>query len=197
MSSDGELILRLRDNDLDALGELFERYRLQVYRVALAIVRDPFVAEDILQDCFLKLHKYAHRIDIERPLMPWLYRVTANLSYTFVTRNQKRRVPLDDVSEQQLVSPNGQAPDRITERSELKRDVRQAIETLSQHQRVVVILHYLTNLSIQEIADILDCPVGTVKSRLHHARQNLKQRLDLLDADEERLFVEIKQHGYA
>lgn len=177
MSSDGELIVRLRNDDLDALGDLFERYRHQVYRVALAIVRDPYVAEDILQDCFLKLHMYAHRIDIERPLMPWLYRVTANLSYTFVTRNQKRRVPLDDIGEQQLVSPNGQGPDRLTEKSELRRDVRQAIETLSPQQRVVIILHYLANLSIQEIATILECPVGTVKSRLHHARHNLRQRL--------------------
>lgn len=177
MSSDGELILRLCDNDLDALGELFERYRHQVYRVALAIVRDPFIAEDILQDCFLKLHMYAHRIDIERPLMPWLYRVTANLSYTFVTRNAKRKVALDDVGEQQLVSPNGQTPDHVTEKSELRRDVREAIETLSNQQRVVVILHYLANLSIQEIATVLECPVGTVKSRLHHGRNNLRQRL--------------------
>ncbi|NJK89611.1 MAG: hypothetical protein HC923_09530, partial [Myxococcales bacterium] len=48
----------------------------------------PQVAEDILQDCFLKLHVYAHRVDPERPLMPWLYRVTANLSYTYVSRHQ-------------------------------------------------------------------------------------------------------------
>jgi RNA polymerase sigma-70 factor (ECF subfamily) len=191
MSSDGELILRLQDEDLDALGELFERYRHQVYRVALAIVRDPFIAEDILQDAFLKLHKYAHRIDIERPLMPWLYRVTANLSYTFVTRNAKRRVPLDDINEGQLVSPKGQAPDKLTEKTELRKDVREAIETLSTQQRTVVILHYLATLSIQEIADILECPVGTVKSRLHHARNNLRQRLQ-----SEQLFAELT-HEYA
>ena len=192
MSSDGELVVRLRNEDLDALGELFERYRHQVYRVALAIVRDPFIAEDILQDCFLKLYTYAHRIDIERPLMPWLYRVTANLSYTFVTRNQKRRVPLDDIGEQQLVSPAGQGPDRLTEKIELRNDVRQAIETLTNQQRIVVILHYLANMSIQDIAETLDCPVGTVKSRLHHARQNLRQRLHA-----EHLLGELIVHEYA
>lgn len=191
MTSDGELILRLRDQDLDALGELFERYRHQVYRVALAIVRDPIIAEDILQDAFLKLHMYAHRIDIERPLMPWMYRVTANLSYTFVTRNAKRRIPLDDISEAQLVSPKGQAPEKLTEKMELRKDVREAIETLSPHQRIVVILHYLANLSIQDISDILECPVGTVKSRLHHARHNLRQRLQ-----SEQLFAELT-HEYA
>lgn len=177
MSSDGELILRLRNQDLDALGEIFERYRHQVYRVALAIVKNPDIAEDILQDAFLKVHMYAHRIDPERPLMPWLYRVTANLCYTYVTRNARRRVPLDDLSEQQLATPSGLSPDRLLEKSELRRDVRQAIETLSTHQRIVVILYYLANLSVQEIATTLECPAGTVKSRLHHARNNLRQRL--------------------
>ncbi len=190
MSRDGELILRLRDQDLEALGELFERYRLQVYRVSLAIVRDPQVAEDILQDCFLKLHYYAHRIDIERPLMPWLYRVTANLSYTYVTRNQKRRTALDQVSDT-LISPVGLAPDRVTERTEMERNIRRAIENLPLNQRVVVILHYLACLSIQDIAEILECPIGTVKSRLHYARESLRH---VLESD---TWISELAHGYA
>jgi RNA polymerase sigma-70 factor (ECF subfamily) len=188
--SDRDLIYRLRERDLSALGELFERYRHQVYRIALAIVRDPQVAEDILQDAFLKLHIYAHRIDPERPLMPWLYRVTANLSYTFVTRNQKRQADFDQVSDH-LVASGGQAPDRVTERNELQSDVRVAIETLSDNQRIVVILHYLANMSIQDISDVLDCPVGTVKSRLHYARENLRHQLRSVEKLPE--FA----HGYA
>lgn len=174
--SDKELILRLRERDLDALGELFERYRNQVYRTALAILRDPYVAEDIMQDVFLKLHIYAHRIDSERPLMPWLYRVTANLSYTYITRNQKRRADLEQVTDL-LMTPETQAPDRVTEGHQLKRDIRHAIESLSDNQRIVVILHYMVAMNIQEIAEILDCPVGTIKSRLHYARENLRHRL--------------------
>lgn len=190
MSVDKELIWRLRERDLTALGELFERYRHQVYRVALAIVRDPQVAEDILQDCFLKLHIYAHRVDPERPLMPWLYRVTANLSYTYISRHQKRNADLDQVSEQ-LSTSGVQAPDRVTERNELQHDVRAAIETLANNQRIVVILHYLANMSIQDIADILDCPVGTVKSRLHYAREKLRHHLGAMDK------VSEYAHGYA
>jgi RNA polymerase sigma-70 factor, ECF subfamily len=177
MSVDKELIWRLRERDLTALGELFERYRHQVYRVALAIVRDPQVAEDILQDAFLKLHIYAHRVDPERPLMPWLYRVTANLSYTYISRHQKRNTDLDQVSEQ-LSTPGLQAPDRVTERNELQKHIRAAIDTLANNQRIVVILHYLANMSLQDIADVLDCPVGTVKSRLHYAREKLRHQLD-------------------
>lgn len=170
----------MRERDLTALGELFERYRHQVYRVAMAIVRDPQVAEDILQDCFLKLHVYAHRVDPERPLMPWLYRVTANLSYTYVSRHQKRNTDLDAVAEQ-LSTSSSNAPDRVTERTELQNSVRAAIETLGTNQRIVVILHYLANMSLQDIADVLGCPVGTVKSRLHYAREKLRHELSALE----------------
>lgn len=192
MSSDRELICRLRERDLSALGELFETYRHQVYRIGLAIVRDPQVAEDILQDCFLKLHIYAHRIDPERPLMPWLYRVTANLSYTYISRNQKRRADLDQVTDL-LVAPGAQAPDRVSERNEMQGNVRGAIEGLSDNQRIVVILHYLANMSIQDISEILDCPVGTVKSRLHYARENLRHQLGSMDVERVSEFA----HGYA
>ena len=68
--SDSDLIERLRQDDLDALGVLFERYRDRVFRTALVIVRDPAVAEDIMQDCFLKVYANAQRIDTARPLAP-------------------------------------------------------------------------------------------------------------------------------
>lgn len=188
--SDRDLIFRLRNKDLDALGELFERYRARVFRAAVAIVRDADVAEDITQDCFLKLHIYVNRIDPERPLMPWLYRVTANLCYTYITRNQKRRADLDQVTDT-LTIPGHQAPDRVTEGLQLRKDVRQAIENLSDSQRIVIILHYLTDLNIQEIAEVLGCPVGTIKSRLHYARENLRQTLS---SDQ---WISELAHGYA
>ncbi len=174
--SDGELITRLQRSDLDALGVLFERYRIRVYRTALAIVRDPAVAEDILQDCFLKVYANAQRIDTDRPLAPWLYRVTVNLSYTWLSRGKNRRMSLDNVIDR-LVSPMKQAPDQLTEQTELRQNVRKAIGALSIDQRVVVVLYYLNGLSLQDIAEILDLPVGTVKSRLYYARENLRGKL--------------------
>lgn len=174
--SDGELINRLQEADLDALGILFERYRTRVYRTALAIVRDPSVAEDILQDCFLKVYANASRIDTDRPLAPWLYRVTVNLSYTWLARGHSRRTPLDNVIDR-LVSPMKQAPDQLTEQVELRQNVRKAIGDLSLDQRVVVVLYYLNGLGLQEIAEILDLPIGTIKSRLYYARENLRGKL--------------------
>jgi RNA polymerase sigma-70 factor, ECF subfamily len=171
--SDAELIRRLQQADLEVLGVLFERYRARVYRTALIIVRDPAVAEDVLQDCFLKVYANANRIDPDRPLAPWLYRVTVNLSYTWLVKGVQRRTPLETVTDR-LVSPMKQAPDQLTEQTELRQKVRQAINDLSIDQRVVVVLYYLNGLGLQDIAEILDLPVGTVKSRLYYARENMR-----------------------
>lgn len=174
--TDGDLIVRLQDADLEALGLLFERHRTRVYRTALAIVRDPAVAEDILQDCFLKVYANAARIDPSRPLAPWLYRVTVNLSYSWLSRRKGQRASIDDAVER-LVSPMRHAPDRLTEQTEMRQKVRRAISELSIDQRVVVVLYYLNGLSLQDIAEILDLPVGTVKSRLYYARENMRNQL--------------------
>src|SRR5215213_9212770 len=173
---DAVLIERLRANDLDALGALFDRYYPQVYRTALAITHDPAVAEDLAQDCFLKLHHYANRIDTSLPLAPWLYRVTVNLAYTWISRRKKRRVSLEALVDQ-LMAPSWNGPEQLAEHAEVQEQVRQAVRELHFNQRVVVVLHYLSGLSLEEIADILDCPVGTVKSRLYYARENLRRRL--------------------
>lgn len=188
--TDAALIEQLRNDDLSALGILFDRYYPQIYRTAYAITRDSAVAEDLAQDCFLKLHQYAHRIDTTLPLAPWLYRVTVNLSYTWIARRQKRRVSLEALVDQ-LMSPPWLAPDHLAEQGETQTRVRQAVGDLPFNQRVVVVLHYLSGLSLEEIADILSCPVGTVKSRLYYARENLRRRLG-----EHHQTLEVA-HGYA
>ncbi len=184
--SDAQLIERIRENDLSALGSLFDRYYAQVFRSAVVITQDSAVA----QECFLKIHRYANRIDTSLPLLPWLYRVTVNLSYTWITRQKRRRVSLEAIVDR-LISPHWLAPDHIAEHLETQERVRQAINELSFNQRVVVALHYLSDLSLEEISEILDCPVGTVKSRLHYARENLRGRLESFNWQNE------VAHGYA
>ncbi len=188
--SDAYLIERIRENDLDALGHLFDRYYAQVYRSAVVITQDNAAAEDIAQECFLKIHRYANRIDTTLPLIPWLYRVTVNLSYTWVTRQKRRTISLEGMVDR-LISPNWLSPDHLAEHSETQRQVRDAIGELNLNQRVVVALHYLSGLSLEEIADILDCPLGTVKSRLHYARENLRHQLETVHLPGE------VAHGYA
>ncbi len=176
MSEDAQLIQRLQAGDLEALGALYDRHRLTVYRTALAITRDSDAAEDILQEAFLRLHTYVDRVDTCLPLAPWLYRITVNLSYTWVTRRNRWGAPLEDFIEQ-LIGPVKYHPEPVAERNEELRVVQKAIDALAFSQRVVIVLYYLNDLSLQEIADILGCPVGTVKSRLHYGRENLRRLL--------------------
>jgi len=176
MHEDGQLIARIREGDLSALGALYDKYRLQAFHTALAITRDRQVAEDILQECFLKVQSYANRIDLTVPLAPWLYRVAVNLSYTWVTRHAKWSSSLELLIDR-LVAPPRDIPDHRLDAHDLQESITRAIEALPFNQRVVMILHYLSNLNLKEIAYILDCPVGTAKSRLHYGRESLRRQL--------------------
>jgi RNA polymerase sigma-70 factor (ECF subfamily) len=176
--SDQELILQLQDGSLDALGLLYNRHQLMVYRTALGIANDPDAAADLLQDVFLRLYRFAERVDPNRPLEPWLYRVTTNLAYTYVKKRQRWFRPLEDIAEK-LVGNKKQIPQYVAEMDEQSQQVHQAITSLPLQQRVVIVLYYINDLSLQEIANILDVPEGTIKSRLHYGRKALKKHLNL------------------
>lgn len=175
-ASDQELIVELKKGSLDALGILYDRHRRMVYRTALGIVGDPDSAADLLQDTFLRLHRFADRIDTQRPLEPWLYRVTTNLAYTWVKRRKRWFSPIEDIAEW-LSGNRKQSPHFAAEIDEESQQVQQAITALPLTQRVVVVLYYINDLSLLEIAEILEVPEGTVKSRLHYSRQSLKKHL--------------------
>ncbi|HEX7973391.1 MAG TPA: RNA polymerase sigma factor [Anaerolineales bacterium] len=158
---------------------LFDRYRQLVYRTALAITGDAEAASDLLQDVFLRLHRFAGRIDSQRPIEPWLYRMTANLAYTWVKRNHRWVQPLEDLAEW-LAGAGRNTPLDLAEMQDDWNQVQQAVMALPISQRLVVVLYYLNDLPLQEIAEILDVPVGTVKSRLHYGRLALQKRLGIL-----------------
>ncbi len=176
--TDRELVLQLQSGSLEALGELYDRYQTMVYRTALVIANDSSAAEDLLQDVFLRLHRFADHIDSNRPLEPWLYRMTTNLAYTYVKRNRRWFGPLEDFAEW-LVGAERHNPHDSVEQSDDWQQVQKAVSTLPLSQRVVVVLYYLNDLSLQEISEILEVPVGTVKSRLHYGRQTLKKKLGI------------------
>ena len=173
---DRKLVTDLQAGDLEALGVLYDRHRHLVYRTALAITGDPEMASDLLQEVFLRLYRFSHRIDPLRPIQPWLYRMTANLSYTWLKKQNRWLQLIRDLGDRW--SMNGRAsPHMIAEWDESWRWVRQAILSLPLQQRLVVVLYYINDLSIQEIAEILEIPPGTVKSRLYYARKVLKKQL--------------------
>jgi RNA polymerase sigma-70 factor, ECF subfamily len=181
--SDQTLILQLRQGDFEALGTLYDRHRQMVYRTALMITGDNQAADDLLQDVFLRLFRFAAHFDLERPLEPWLYRMTTNLSYDWVKRRSSLVSSLEDLADW-LSSGGRNPPDESLEEQDQWAQVQVAISSLPLNQRVVVVLYYLNDLSIQDIAEILEVPVGTIKSRLHYGRLALKLKLGF---DRERL----------
>jgi RNA polymerase sigma-70 factor (ECF subfamily) len=174
---DSELILRIRRGDLAAFETLYDKYKGRIYRTVLAITHDQGAAEDIIQECFLRVYTHIDRIDISRPLSPWIHRVAVNLSYNWGTKRKRWFPTLGEVIEQFLGGDHRVSPEYIWERKELQRVVQEAIHSLSFAQRVVIVLFYLNEFSLKEIAYVLDCPVGTVKSRLYYGRQNLRRKL--------------------
>jgi RNA polymerase sigma-70 factor (ECF subfamily) len=178
VTPDGQLIGRVCQGDLEALGDLYDKYCSQVFRTALSITRSRETAEDILQEVFLKLYHYSRRIDTSLSLAPWLYRVTVNLCYTYISRQKRWLTALEDVIEN-VVAPSSRAcPERQAEKCELQIAIQQAIDLLSPSQKIVIVLHYLADLSLKEIAHILEVPEGTVKSRLYYGRENLRRKLE-------------------
>jgi RNA polymerase sigma-70 factor (ECF subfamily) len=176
--TDRELVLQLQDDSLAAIGALYDRHSRLVYRTALVVTGDPEAASDLLQDVFLRLYRFADRVDPERPLEPWLYRVTANQSYTWVKRHQRWIHTLEEIAEW-LSSGVKNSPQYLTEQNDESKWIQGAIAKLSLPQRVVVVMYYINDLSLHEIAEILEIPEGTVKSRLHYGRNALKNHLGL------------------
>ena len=171
-----QVVLELQAGSLEALGELYDRHNQMVYRTALAISGDTETAADLLQEAFLRLYRFADKIDPQRPLEPWLYRITTNLAYTWVKRRRWMR-PLEEIAEW-LGGDNSAQPAQVAEKDEEWREMEAAIQTLPLAQRVVIAHYYINDCSLEEISNILDVPIGTVKSRLHYGRQALKQQLD-------------------
>jgi RNA polymerase sigma-70 factor (ECF subfamily) len=186
-TADSRLVVRIRDGDLEALGELYERHNKLVYRTALGVTGDERAAEDILQETFLRVYTYASTIDENMPLEPWLYRVTVNVAYSWASRVKRWLYSLQGTFDQ-WVSPDQRHPEAATEEQEWRQALHQAIDDLPLRHRAVIVLYYLEGLSLKEIASVIGVPEGTVKSRLYYARESLRQAI--LD-QESRLIPEV------
>jgi len=173
---DFTLIARVREGDLSAFEALYHKYKMRVFQTALAITRDPWASEEILQDCLLRAHRNIDRLDGTLPISPWLHRIAVNLSYNWAARRRPHALPLDEVIEQLIAGPQA-SPERRMEEREIQHIIHEAIGSLSFKHRAVVVLYHLQGFRLSEIAYILDCPEGTVKSRLHYACKNLRQHL--------------------
>lgn len=178
------LIDELREGDMAALAILVEKYKRLVYRVAVQITKNHEDANDVMQDTFLKVYESIHSFRKDAAFETWLYRIVVNHATNLVKRREHRREsPLSGTSEMEIHPDLRRAADLASnphlnlERKERQRWVTQAVNSLPLKQRTVVILHEFEGLTHPEIASILNCSEGTVRSRLHYARHKLRDLL--------------------
>jgi RNA polymerase sigma-70 factor (ECF subfamily) len=170
--------------DPTAFDQLVHRYTPELYGFVRRFVGDPAASEDILQDTFIQVHASAHTFDRQRAFRPWLYTIAANKARDYMrSRGRRQEQSLDSpgprgASEgegQGLVqSLEGESSDPIERvaTDELNRAVRGVVDQMPERLRMILILGYFQQMPYGEIADVLQIPVGTVKSRLHAAVQH-------------------------
>lgn len=175
-SNEAQLVARAKKGDIEAFEALYKKYKGSIYRTSLAITRDRGAAEEILQDSFLRAFRHIDNVHDGAPIAPWLHRIAINLSYSWTTRRESWLMSLEKVIDRLVAAPKT-SPEHAIEKNELQQIVREAIDQLEFPQRATIILFYLEEFSLAEIAEIMDCPVGTVKSRLYYGREKLREAL--------------------
>ena len=191
IESDDELLLRFRGGEPEAFGELVRRFQRELYAYLRRYLGQEALAEDVFQNTFLQVYQKANQFEDGRKVRPWLYAIATHQAIDAL-RRQKRRltVSLDQITN----SPEGdvgtwaetlaaaeQEPLAGLELAEQRQRVRESIEALPEHLKLTVILAYYQGLKYREIADILEIPVGTVKSRLHAALAKLHEAWQLAE----------------
>jgi len=177
--SDSRLLQQFLEGDSGAFSTLVERYQHSLYTFLARFVGDAALAEDVFQETFLQVYQSAPMFDITRKFHPWLFTVAANKARDAL-RSRKRRsaAPLDaTISGTQdtkntyatLIPSEIPSPDEISMNLETQQSVKMIVDQLPENYRIVLILSYFEEITHKEIAEILDVPVGTVKSRLHGA----------------------------
>ncbi len=174
------LIRRSQAGDEVAFAALFHEYKNLVYKTAYLMLGNADDAEDALQEVFIQVHRSLSTFQPSKgAFTTWLHRITVNHC---LNRRRKRYLsvlPLDEVSPLSLTSHSSSFESRLAE----EETVQQALGQLSEKQRAVVILCYYWDLSYAEMAQILDVPVGTVKSRLNLALRTLRKELETVTKD--------------
>lgn len=179
--TDEELIDRFQKGDEQAYVELVNRYRDRLMNFAYRFVNDDEQAEDIVQDTLLKLYTHRHYYRNIAKFSTWIYTIAGNLAKTELRKKKRHKVTnLSQMGreEREYELPAVEAESgQIVQEQYAEKQIQQAIQTLPLHFRTVIILRDIQELSYEEISNIVDVPLGTVKSRINRARLQLQKAL--------------------
>jgi RNA polymerase sigma-70 factor (ECF subfamily) len=182
LREDAELIRRALDGNESAFAGLLDKYRRQVYALAIKMLGRAEDAEDAAQDAFIRAFSSLESCDPDRPFSRWIYRITYNLC---VDRYRRRRLvmvsidqPADSEGPPKEYVDTSPSPDEAFEGRDADRRLMELLSALPPRYRAVVVLRHQQELSYEEIADVMSLPLGTVKARIHRAHNMLRKALE-------------------
>jgi RNA polymerase sigma-70 factor (ECF subfamily) len=182
MTTDEDLVARARGGDRDSFNQLVVRWERPIYALAYRVIGREEDARDIAQDTFLRAYRALGGFKGQAKFSSWLYRITLNLCRDWMRR--ERRTPVAqapegvDLLDLATESTPSESIEDLVSRKELGRAVAKAMSSLPEEQRTAIILKEYQGLTFQEIADLLDCPLSTVKTRLYQGLNVLRRQLE-------------------
>jgi RNA polymerase sigma-70 factor (ECF subfamily) len=180
---DSWLISRCQAGEVQAFGVLVEKYKQRAYYTALGLVGAHEDALDISQEAFVRAYRAVSKFQPDKSgFFTWYYKILRNLCANFLRDRVKRARPFSEIDESKKllseIPDENYDPTVIAERNELKDAVWRAISSLNAPEREIIMLRDFQEMSYKEIAAALDCPIGTVMSRLFNAREHLRKKLN-------------------
>jgi RNA polymerase sigma-70 factor (ECF subfamily) len=184
-----DLVRQAKLGDAEAFRQLFERHNRRAYALALGVVRNPDDALDVVQEGFIKAHRYLPKFEGTSSFYTWLYRIVMNLAIDHLRKAKRaQQVDFNDAlahidgegpSGEDSLLPKilGADPGKSLVRKEMRQHISAALESLSENHRAVLVMRELEGLSYEEMADAMNCSKGTIMSRLFHARKNMQAHL--------------------
>ena len=182
---EARLVSAAKRGDIAAFEELVNRYERKIYRLAKNITQNREDAEDVTQDAFVRAYRALAQYDPTRPFGAWMYAITARLCIDFHRRRRVKTVSLTRTEEGtagedrewELPDPS-EGPEALVERSDEAAQLEALIDRLPPDYRLAILLRHAHDLSYEEIAEATDAPLGTVKARIHRARNLLRDWIE-------------------
>lgn len=182
MNQDYELIKSFQNGNLQVFEELIKPHEKKIYNIALKLVKNEQDAYDLAQESLIKIYKSLNRFEYKSNFSTWIYRIAYNTSIDYLRKNNNNgwTMSLDEENENGVkfeVEDTLPTPEEIFEMKITKELIKEAVDKLDDTQRAVVVLRDVEGLSYEEISEVTDLNIGTVKSRINRGRKKLQETL--------------------
>ena len=191
------LVKRAKSGDYRAFDLLVLKYQSRLISTAFKFVKDVQIAEDVVQDSFIKAYKALESFREDSSFYTWIYRITVNTSKNFlVSKKRKSELLNSDLSEEasyEIEPIETYSPEDLLQATQLKKVITETIDQLGEDTRTALTLRELDGLSYEQIADVVNCPVGTVRSRIFRGREVIDEAISQYKQDTKTKYLEVKK----